>query len=95
MQNAPNSAVLETLQQPTPEVTLALLRLGQAARVSAHAPDFLLALLQGPGGGGEAWRAAVTASLKVLQLLVVPKLDFMPSPDLCAWDRLWLQFPGQ
>ncbi len=82
LQHAPNSAVRETLKQPPPEVTLAILRLGLVARVWAHAPHSLLALLQGPGG--ETWRAAVTASLKVLQLLVVPKLDSMPSPDIPA-----------
>ncbi len=92
----PNSAVLETLKQPPPKVLLALLRLGLAAREStAHAPDFLLALLQGPGG--EAWRTALTSSMKLLVVLAAPKLDSMADPacDPAGWEHLWLQYPGQ
>ncbi len=66
-----NSVVLSRLRQPPPECALAHVRLSMASRVTASAPEYVPGLVQGPGG--EVWRQAPIASMRLLVILVRPK----------------------
>ena len=70
-------------------------RLRYAQRASSKGPAVLRALLQSPAGA--PWRQELLLALRVMQLMLVPKLDELPDPRFQphVWEAWWRLWPGQ
>jgi hypothetical protein len=81
---------------PLTDAKIDAARLRYAARAATHAPDFLHALIQGPGG--EPWRQEVIYAMLIMRLVLAPRLHELPMPDshphiwerwMCKWPTAW------
>ena len=91
---ASNAEVRCSLRRAPVELVFASKILMYAPRL-ASGPGFLHALVQSEGG--QAWRQRLVQAMTVLQLIVKPKFDSLPSPaeQPGEWEAFWSRWPGQ